>query len=80
MEPKFEGTNTALIGTAVALLLIIGGAAYFLTSSRAPSTESQIPEITEAPDVSAEVGAATETPADKLPETNPFSESKNPFE
>lgn len=37
-------------------------------------------ELQTGPDVSAEISGAVETPAEKLPETNPFSGYKNPFE
>ena len=69
-----------------ALVLLIAGAVYFFytpqqqdnaVSETAPVSAST---TTDTIDVSAEVGGAVETPADKLPETNPFSDYKNPFE
>lgn len=64
------------------LVLVIVAAAYFFF---APSEESApvsqpAPQIDSGPDVAAQVSGAVETPADKLPETNPFSDYKNPFE
>ncbi len=64
------------------LVLLIAGAAYFFfaqerQSDPVPKTDS-VSDVTV--DVTAEVVEAVETPADKLPETNPFSGYKNPFE
>jgi len=77
MEPSRNLNLPLMIGGV--LVLIIAAAAYFFF---VPGQESvQVPEIdTSASDVSAQVSGAVETPADKLPETNPFSDYKNPFE
>jgi len=74
-----RGANLPLvIGGALVLVLVIAAAAYFFF---VPAQESEpIPQIDSGPDIAAEVGGAVETPADKLPETNPFSDYKNPFE
>ena len=74
-----RGPNLPLvIGGVLVLVLVIAGAAYFFF---VPEPQSDpIPQIDSGPDVTAEVTAAVETPADKLPETNPFSGYKNPFE
>ena len=72
-----KSRNLLLVAGGASVLIIVG-AAYFLLT---PTQESpQIPEIESGPDISAQVSGAVETPADKLPETNPFSEYKNPFE
>ena len=72
-----RGPNLPLVIGGV-LVLIIAAAAYFFF---APEPKSdQVPQIDSGPDVAAQVSGAVETPADKLPETNPFSGYKNPFE
>jgi len=69
-----------------ALVLLIAGAVYFLyTPQQQDNAVSETAPVsaattTDTIDVSAEVGGAVETPADKLPEMNPFSDYKNPFE
>jgi len=70
-----------------ALVLLIAGAVYFLyTPQQQDNAVSETAPVSAATttdttiDVSAEVGGAVETPADKLPEMNPFSDYKNPFE
>ncbi|MDO8576656.1 MAG: hypothetical protein Q7R90_05105 [bacterium] len=70
-----------------ALVLLIAGAVYFFYTPQQQNTAVPEAEPVSAAtttdttvDVSAEVGGAVETPADKLPETNPFSDYKNPFE
>ena len=66
-----------------ALVLVIIAAVYFFYTPPEQSAPAPVPVATTtdtAVDVSAEVGGAVETPADKLPETNPFSDYKNPFE
>ncbi|MDO8514793.1 MAG: hypothetical protein Q7S50_04580 [bacterium] len=60
------------------LVFIIAGAMYFFFALDRGS--DPIPKIDSGPDVAAQVSGAVETPADKLPETNPFSGYKNPFE
>ena len=76
MEPA-KGRNFLIIGAGGAVLAIIV-TAYFLFV-RTPET-TEIPTLDSGPDVAAQVSGAVETPAEKLPETNPFSNYKNPFE
>ena len=61
-----------------ALVIVVVVAVYFLYTPQQQPVE--VPAIDTGPDVSAQVSGAVETPADKLPETNPFSDYKNPFE
>ncbi|OGL72346.1 hypothetical protein A3D72_04675 [Candidatus Uhrbacteria bacterium RIFCSPHIGHO2_02_FULL_57_19] len=81
-----RGRNLPItIGGALALLII--AAMYFFyplqqQNNAVPETKpvSAATTTDTTVDVSAEVGGAVETPADKLPETNPFTGYKNPFE
>ncbi len=76
MEPA-RGLNLPLVIGGVLVLVIVATVYFFF----APGQESDsIPQIDSGPDVAAQVSGAVETPADKLPETNPFSGYKNPFE
>lgn len=77
MEPTKVFTLQFLLGSVVALVVI--GVLAYLMYFRAPST-LEIPDIDAGPDVGAQVSGAVETPAEKLPKTNPFKEYKNPFE
>lgn len=77
MEPS-RGLNVPLVIAGVIVILVIAGAVYVFFPQKQEVT--QTPEIDTGPDVSAQVSGAVETPADKLPETNPFSGYKNPFE
>lgn len=67
-----------LAGTV--LLLIAAAAVYFLYVRPQTPEVPQLESADTAPNVSAEVSGAVESPAEKLPETNPFSGYKNPFE
>ena len=69
------------------LVLLIAGAVYFFYTPQQQNNAVPAAEPVSAAtttdttvDVSAEVGGAVATPADKLPGTNPFSGYKNPFE
>lgn len=62
----------------IVVLVAIGTALYFGFGRTATVTE--VPEIDTGPDIGAQVSGAVETPAEKLPETNPFKGYKNPFE
>jgi len=77
-----RGRNLQLAIGSVLVLVIIAAVYLFYTpqqqSAPAPAPAATTNDTTV--DVSAEVGGAVETPADKLPETNPFSDYKNPFE
>lgn len=61
------------------LIIFILGAAFYLMYFRT-ATVSEVPEIDTGPDVGAQVSGAVETPAEKLPGTNPFAGYTNPFE
>lgn len=76
-----RGANLPLMIGGVLVLIVVAAAYFFF----APGGESvpvaqPAPQIDSGPDVAAQVSGAVETPADKLPETNPFSDYKNPFE
>jgi len=68
-------------------MLILGGvvvlaaavAAMYFAVGRTPAV-TEAPQIDTGPDISAQVSGAVETPAEKLPETNPFTNYKNPFD
>lgn len=64
----------------VLLLLVAATAAYFLFARPQTPEVPDLESADTAPDVSTEVSGAVESPAEKLPETNPFSGYKNPFE
>lgn len=70
--------NMSLIIGGVVLLAAIGTTVYMMYGRT--SSVSEIPEIDTGPDISTQVSNAVETPAEKLPETNPFAGYKNPFE
>ena len=63
-----------------AVLMVAAVAAYFLYVQPQAPIEPQLESIDTAPEVSTQVSGAVESPAEKLPETNPFSGYKNPFE
>ena len=80
-----QGRNLPLAIGGVLVLLIAGAVYFFYTPQQQDNAVSETAPVsasttTDTIDVSAEVGGAVETPADKLPETNPFSDYKNPFE
>lgn len=69
------------IGGALALVIIVGVYLFYTPPvQNAPAPVPAAITTDTTVDVSAEVGAAAQTPADKLPETNPFTGYKNPFE
>lgn len=73
------GMKTAYMIVGSVLLAGIALFIYFYAPLMKP-VAPQDDAISAEPDVSAEVSGALETPAEKLPETNPFSGYKNPFE
>ena len=81
-----RGRNLPLAIGGALVLLIVGAVYFFYTPQQQDNAVSETTPVSAATttdttiDVSAEVGGAVETPADKLPETNPFSYYKNPFE
>ncbi len=77
MEPH-KSANVLMIGGAVAVLLIVGGAYYYL-SYMATTATSEESAMASEDSVSAQVSSAVQTPAENLPETNPFDAEANPF-
>ncbi|MEK7509720.1 MAG: hypothetical protein AAB605_03330 [Patescibacteria group bacterium] len=76
MEPKMSLNQPLMIGGAAVLAVILAAAAYFYFYSTPAEPSPEIPVV----DVSAQVSSAVETPADKIPETNPFKAAEtNPF-
>ena len=73
-----KGMNLPLIASLVLVCIIAAALSYFFY--RQKSIQSEIPVIDTGPNVGAEVSGAIESPAEKLPETNPFKNYKNPFE
>lgn len=77
MEPKKNLSIPFIIGGIV----VATAALYWYYALPKQSATPAVDTLdTSVPDVSAEVSGAVETPAEKLPETNPFSDYKNPFE
>lgn len=68
--------NLPLIGIGVAALVLALGAYYYFT--QLPVAPEPVAE-SENTSVGAQVSSAAQTPADKLPETNPFTTKTNPF-
>ena len=68
--------NLPLLG-GVVVVIVLGAALYLYFGVQ---SSYEVPQIDAGPDVGAQVSDAAETPADKLPETNPFTGYKNPFE
>jgi len=85
MEPS---KSTIPIQVAIlAIVIVVAAAAYYWLSKpdnvsveQVDQVEQELQAVEDDTDVSAEVSSAVETPAEKLPETNPFSSYKNPFE
>lgn len=80
-----KSSRAALVAAALGVaVLALGAAAYFYfyapqSASETPTAE-ETPALNIGPDVGAEISGAVETPAEKLPETNPFTGYKNPFD
>jgi flagellar basal body-associated protein FliL len=77
MEPS-RSINIPLLVGGVAVAL--AAALFWYYTLPKQSATAPTDTLDTVPDVSAEVSGAVETPAEKLPETNPFSDYKNPFE
>lgn len=76
-----RGANLPLVIGGVLVLVVVAAAyLFFAPSGESVPVSEQVPQIDSGPDVAAQVSGAVETPADKLPGTNPFSDYKNPFE
>ncbi len=69
-----------LLGGIVVLIVIGVGLYFYLNKAPRAPVEDETQAIETGPDVGAEISGAVETPAEKLPQTNPFSGYKNPFE
>lgn len=63
---------------AIVVAIAVAVAAYFYFAGK--QSPAEVPVLDSGPDVSTEVSNAVETPAEKIPETNPFKGYKNPFE
>lgn len=79
MEPASDIKTPILIGIGV-LIVIVGAIALFFLNPTGEDVTEDVPVIDAGPDVSVQVSSAVETPAEKLPQTNPFTDYKNPFE
>lgn len=71
-------TPLLLAGAAVALVAV--GAFWYMASKAEPEPTPAEAFTPVEIEVGAQVSEAAETPADKIPETNPYSDYKNPFE
>ncbi len=84
MEPNetASGLDMRVVLGAAVSLVILGVIAYFLYSltPQSPEIQTQTPVLDTSPDIGAQVSGAVESPAEKLPQTNPFEGYKNPFE
>lgn len=69
-----------MLAGILAVVLALAAVVYFFYPYPEEEQVSEIPQIETGPDVAAEVSGAVETPAEQLPQTNPFSDYKNPFE
>ena len=80
MEPhSISNVRLLLLCAALISILVIAGAATYYFSGE-EVVENEAPTVMDVPDVSADVSSAVEAPAERLPETNPYSTYKNPFE
>jgi|GEM_PF-1426829 len=61
------------------LVLLCAGVAYALYVSRDRGAADVAPAPTADNSTSAQISGAAQTPADKIPETNPFKAETNPF-
>lgn len=70
-----------VIGGLTLLAIFVSVVAYLFLAPVSPKMPAeQVPAIDTGPDVGAQVSGAVQTPAEQLPQTNPFSSYKNPFE
>lgn len=74
---SYERTDVRIVA-AIAALALMGVFVYVLL--RAEPGTGEVPTVEPAPDVSAQVSGAVETPAEQLPQTNPYTGYKNPFD
>ena len=83
MDPSKKLNISLIAAGAIVVIATLGVVAYFFfapASQTAEVRELDTSELDTGPDVAAQVSGAVETPAEKLPETNPFGSYKNPFE
>ena len=72
-----------LLASGAVIVLIAIGAMWYILALSEEGAPTPAPAEAFTPvnvEVGAQVSEAAETPADKLPTTNPFSDYKNPFE
>ena len=77
------GARMPILATVAVLVIAAAVAAYVVyrpAPAPAPAQDAAAPTLDSGPDVSAEVSGAVQSPAEQLPETNPFSGYKNPFQ
>ena len=61
--------------------VVVGAIIYFSGGGNTTQQQAEVGDITtQEIEVGTEISAAAQTPAEKLPETNPYSGYKNPFE
>lgn len=78
MQPqKGKGIDVRLI--AAILVLLCAVLAYVVYSMRGGGEEINRAATTDSTSTSVQISGAAQTPADKLPETNPFKKETNPF-
>jgi len=73
-----KNANLLAIGS-IGIVLILFAGTYYYYSSRLATTASEEPAAATDESVGAQVSSAVQTPADNLPETNPFEAETNPF-
>lgn len=70
-----------VLPSAAAVVVALGIAAYLYYGAQRPSetTQARVDTDTSTGTISAQISGAVESPSEKLPQTNPFSDYKNPF-
>lgn len=77
----FKDPRSFVIGGLTLLAVLVSIVAYLFLAPISPNMPTeQVPTIDTGPDVGTQVSGAVQTPAEQLPQTNPFSSYKNPFE
>lgn len=73
--------RSLIIGGLTLLAILASVVVYLFLAPVSPKVPAeQLPTIDTGPDVGTQVSGAVQTPAEQLPQTNPFSTYKNPFE
>lgn len=75
MQPQ-KGIDVRLI---VAIFVFLCAALAYVVYSMRGGEETNRAATTNSTSTSAQISGAAQTPADKLPETNPFKKETNPF-